>query len=62
MMVYGKFLIDEDEEKASKKPLTSGMCVVKRESAHEMCNWTRDKQFQPEDVFANKVIAQSLHT
>ena len=62
MMVYGKFLIDEDAEKALKKPLTSGMYVVKLESAFEMCNWTCDKQFQPEDVFTNKVIVQSLHT
>ena len=60
MMVYGKFLIDEDAEKALKKPLTSGMYVVKLESALELCNWTCDKQFQPEDVFANKVIARSL--
>ena len=61
-MVYGKFLIDEDAEKALKKPLTCGMYVVKLESALEPWNWTRDKQFQPEDVFTNKVIAQSLHT
>ena len=61
MMVYGKFLIDEDAEKALKKPLTSGMYVVKHESALELCNWTCDKQFQPEDVFTNKVTARSLH-
>ena len=60
MMVYGKFLIDEDAEKALKKPLTSGMYVVKLESALELCSWTCDKQFQPEDVFANKVIARRL--
>ena len=61
MMVYGKFLIDEDAEKALKKPLTCGMYVVKLESALELCNWTCDKQCQPEDVFTNKVIARSLH-
>lgn len=62
MMVYGKFLIDEDAEKALKKPLVAGTYVVKLESALELCNWTCDKQFQPEDVFTNKVAAASLHT
>ena len=60
MMVYGKFLIDEDAEKALKKPLTCGMYAVKLESALELCNWACDKQFQPEDVFTNKVIARRL--
>ena len=59
MMVYGKFSIDEDAEKALKKPLTAGTYVVKLESALELCNWTC---FQPEDLFTNKVAAASLQT
>ena len=62
MMVYGKFLIDEDAEKALKKPLTAGTYVVKIGSAIELCNWTCDKQFQPEDLFTSKVAAASLQT
>ena len=62
MMMYGKFLIDEDAEKALKKPLTDGTYVVKLESALELCNWTCDKQFQPEDVSTHKVAAASLQT
>jgi len=62
MMVYGKFLIDEDAEKALKKPLTDGTYVVKLESALELCSWTCDTQFQPEDSFTNKVAATSLQT
>ena len=60
MMVYGKFLTDEDAETALKKPLTCGMYVVKLESALELCTLPCDKQFQPEDVFTNKVIARRL--
>ena len=52
-------MIDEDAEKALKKPLTAGTYVVKLESALELGNWTCDKQFQPEDFFTNKVAAAS---
>ena len=62
MMVYGKFLIDEDAAKVLKTPLTAGTYAYKLESAHELCNWTCEKQFQPEDVFANKVAAARLQT
>ena len=61
-MVYGKFLIDDDAEKALKKPLTARTYVVKHESALELCNWTCDKEFQPEGSFTNKVAATSLQT
>ena len=40
MMVYGKYLFDEDAWKALKKPLTAGTYVAKLESALKLCNWT----------------------
>ncbi len=55
MMVYGKFVIDDDAKALQKEALAPGNFEIAVASMEEECVWTCEKKFVPDDPFDNKV-------